>query len=106
FDILDNLARSGTTHDHDQPSHLVIRHGKERVPVDVSLRRFAGPESRFCPAKVYEFVETEEDETTSSQLPETATGAGSSKASDGGGRGAQNDESLLLTMRMITAKTV
>ncbi|ESS33649.1 electron transfer flavoprotein-ubiquinone oxidoreductase [Toxoplasma gondii VEG] len=99
FDILDNLARSGTTHDHDQPSHLVIRHGKERVPVDVSLRRFAGPESRFCPAKVYEFVETEEDETTSSQLPETATGAGSSKASDGGGRGKRKERGTS-TMRL------
>jgi electron-transferring-flavoprotein dehydrogenase len=24
FDILDNLARSGTNHDHDQPSHLKV----------------------------------------------------------------------------------
>ncbi|KEP62150.1 UNVERIFIED_CONTAM: electron transfer flavoprotein-ubiquinone oxidoreductase [Hammondia hammondi] len=99
FDLLDNLARSGTTHEHDQPSHLVIRRGKERVPVDVSLRRFAGPESRFCPAKVYEFVETEEDDTTSSHLPETATGGGSSKASDGGGRGKRKERGTP-TMRL------
>lgn len=25
FDILTNLTRSGTNHDHDQPSHLVIK---------------------------------------------------------------------------------
>lgn len=25
FDLLDNLSRSGTNHDHDQPSHLVIK---------------------------------------------------------------------------------
>lgn len=28
FDLLDNLARSGTNHDHDQPSHLVVKKGK------------------------------------------------------------------------------
>ena len=27
FDLLDNLARSGTNHEHDQPSHLVIKKG-------------------------------------------------------------------------------
>ena len=31
----------------------------ENVPVDVSLKVFGGPEERFCPAKVYEFVEDE-----------------------------------------------
>ena len=33
FDLLDNLARSGTNHDHDQPSHLVVKEGKEEVPL-------------------------------------------------------------------------
>jgi len=28
FDLLDNLARSGTNHEHDQPSHLVVKAGK------------------------------------------------------------------------------
>ena len=31
----------------------------ENVPVDISLSQFAGPEQRFCPAKVYEFVDDE-----------------------------------------------
>ena len=26
FDLLTNLARSGTNHDHDQPSHLKIKY--------------------------------------------------------------------------------
>ena len=36
FDLLTNLTRSGTDHDHDQPSHLRIKKGMENVPVDVS----------------------------------------------------------------------
>jgi electron-transferring-flavoprotein dehydrogenase len=33
----------------------------ENVPSDISYPIFAAPESRFCPAKVYEYIE---DETT------------------------------------------
>ena len=66
FDLLTNLARSGTDHDHDQPSHLKIKKGMENVPVDVSLNVFGAPESRFCPAKVYEFVH--DDKTNGPRL--------------------------------------
>lgn len=55
FDLLDNLARSGTNHEHDQPSHLVVKKGKEGKAIE-SLIKMGGPEERFCPAKVYEFV--------------------------------------------------
>ena len=57
FDLLTNLARSGTNHEADQPAHLRVRAGMEAVPSDVSLATFGAPESRFCPAKVYEFVD-------------------------------------------------
>lgn len=59
FDILTNLARSGTNHEGDQPSHLRIKPGMEAVPTDVSYKTYAGPEGRFCPAKVYEYPEGE-----------------------------------------------
>mmetsp|Transcript_16714 Transcript_16714/g.25768 ORF Transcript_16714/g.25768 Transcript_16714/m.25768 type:complete len:157 (+) Transcript_16714:1157-1627(+) len=59
FDLLTNLQRSGTNHDHDQPSHLKIKEGLENMP-KISLDKFDGPEQRFCPAKVYEFVEDTE----------------------------------------------
>jgi len=59
FDLLTNLTRSGTSHDHDQPSHLVIKDGLDSIPVDLSLSKYDGPEQRFCPAKVYEYVEDE-----------------------------------------------
>jgi electron-transferring-flavoprotein dehydrogenase len=31
----------------------------EKVPTEVSLEVFAGPEQRFCPAKVYEYITDE-----------------------------------------------
>lgn len=56
FDLLTNLARSGTNHEGDQPTHLTIKPDQARAPADVSLAEYDGPEGRFCPAKVYEFV--------------------------------------------------
>ena len=61
FDLLTNLARSGVRHDEDQPSHLRVKPGMADVPVEVSLRVYDGPEQRFCPAKVYEYVPVEEE---------------------------------------------
>lgn len=60
FDLLENLARSGVNHEHDQPAHLRVKEEKKNVPLEVSLSQFDGPEGRFCPAKVYEFVADEE----------------------------------------------
>ena len=60
FDLLTNLTRSGTNHDHDQPSHLRIKEGQENTPSNISWKQFAAPEQRFCPAKVYEYIEDDE----------------------------------------------
>lgn len=62
FDLLTNLQRSGTSHDHDQPSHLRVKDDKQHVPTDVSIKTFAGPEQRFCPAGVYEYTDGENGE--------------------------------------------
>lgn len=59
FDLLSNLQRSGTDHDHDQPSHLKIKEGHEKWIVD-SYEKYGAPEDRFCPAKVYEHIKDEE----------------------------------------------
>lgn len=56
FDLLTNLSFSGTDH-NDQPSHLRIKPELAEVPQAVSLQVFAGPEQRFCPAKVYAYDE-------------------------------------------------
>ena len=55
FDLLTNLQRSGTNHDHDQPAHLKIKPDKVDVP-SVSYQKYGAPEERFCPAKVYEYI--------------------------------------------------
>ncbi|GAB6052101.1 electron transfer flavoprotein-ubiquinone oxidoreductase [Magnetospira thiophila] len=55
FDKLTNVAFSSTNHEEDQPCHLHLRN--DEVPTEVNLARFAGPEVRYCPAGVYEFLE-------------------------------------------------
>jgi len=62
FDIPTSLHRSGTNHDHDQPPHLRLRNAK--VPLAVNLPIYGGPEARYCPAGVYEYVA---DETSGRQ---------------------------------------
>ncbi|XP_076802854.1 electron transfer flavoprotein-ubiquinone oxidoreductase, mitochondrial-like [Clavelina lepadiformis] len=57
FDLLSSVALSGTNHDHDQPAHLTLRN--DEVPVMRNLAVFDGPEQRFCPAGVYEYVPLE-----------------------------------------------
>lgn len=57
FDLLTNLQRSGTYHAEDQPSHLRIKEHLKDIPESKSLQTFAAPESRFCPAGVYEYVD-------------------------------------------------
>lgn len=55
FDLLTNLSRSGTAHNADQPSHLQL--AKPDVAEEVNFKTYAGPEARYCPAGVYEFVD-------------------------------------------------
>ncbi len=55
FDRLTDLSFSNTNHNEDQPAHLTLR--DVSVPVKVNLERYAGPEQRYCPAGVYEFVD-------------------------------------------------
>lgn len=68
FDLLTNLQRSGTNHDHDQPAHLRVREGHEDTPSQVSISTYAGPEQRFCPAGVYEYGDPDENGTRKLQI--------------------------------------
>jgi electron-transferring-flavoprotein dehydrogenase len=54
FDRLSSVYLSNTNHEENQPSHLRLR--DPAVPVTVNLARYDGPEARYCPAGVYEFV--------------------------------------------------
>mmetsp|Transcript_8926 Transcript_8926/g.26546 ORF Transcript_8926/g.26546 Transcript_8926/m.26546 type:complete len:240 (+) Transcript_8926:2081-2800(+) len=57
FDLLTNLQRSNTYHEEDQPAHLRVKSEKANIPECVSMQVYGGPEQRFCPAGVYEYVE-------------------------------------------------
>ena len=57
FDRLSSVFISNTNHEENQPAHLTLKN--DAVPVQVNLAKYAGPESRYCPAGVYEFVPAE-----------------------------------------------
>jgi electron-transferring-flavoprotein dehydrogenase len=59
FDKLSSVFLSSTHHAEDQPSHLTLKDAS--IPVQVNLAEYAGPEARYCPAGVYEFVGGEGD---------------------------------------------
>jgi electron-transferring-flavoprotein dehydrogenase len=55
FDRLSSVYLSNTNHEENQPCHLTLK--DDTVPTRINLAEYAGPEARFCPAGVYEFVE-------------------------------------------------
>jgi len=57
FDKLSSVFVSNTNHEEDQPVHLQLRDAS--IPVTVNLAQYDGPEARYCPAGVYEFVADE-----------------------------------------------
>ncbi|HEY2977112.1 MAG TPA: electron transfer flavoprotein-ubiquinone oxidoreductase [Burkholderiaceae bacterium] len=58
FDRLSSVFISNTNHAEDQPAHLTLKDAT--VPVKINLVSYAGPESRYCPAGVYEFVKNDD----------------------------------------------
>jgi electron-transferring-flavoprotein dehydrogenase len=57
FDLLSSVYVSNTNHEEDQPAHLTLK--DPAVPTAINLPQFAGPEQRYCPAGVYEFIKGE-----------------------------------------------
>lgn len=60
FDLLSSVSLANTNHEADQPAHLTLRN--DDIPVERNLKIFDGPEQRFCPAGVYEYIKTESGE--------------------------------------------
>ena len=54
FDRLSSVFIANVHHEENQPAHLTLKDAS--VPVNVNLAKYAGPEARYCPAAVYEFV--------------------------------------------------
>ena len=65
FDRLSSVFVSNTNHEENQPAHLTLKDAA--VPVALNLSKYAGPESRYCPAGVYEFVK-DDDQTERLQI--------------------------------------
>ncbi len=57
FDRLSSVFLSNTFHEENQPCHLKLKQPK--LAINVNLKEYASPESRYCPAAVYEIVEEE-----------------------------------------------
>ncbi|MFM1923629.1 MAG: hypothetical protein RL019_1469 [Pseudomonadota bacterium] len=60
FDRLASVFISNTNHEENQPAHLTLRDAE--VPTRVNLPTYAGPEARYCPAGVYEYVANDQGE--------------------------------------------
>jgi len=54
FDRLSSVFISNTNHEENQPVHLTLK--DDSIPVQLNLATYAGPEQRYCPAGVYEYV--------------------------------------------------
>ena len=56
FDKLSSVFISNTNHEENQPAHLTLK--DSHVPVNINLANYDGPEGRYCPAGVYEYIKT------------------------------------------------
>ena len=59
FDRLSSVFIANVNHEEQQPAHLTLKDAS--VPVNINLAKFAGPEARYCPAGVYEFVKNDDN---------------------------------------------
>jgi len=56
FDRLSSVFLSSTNHEEDQPCHLQLINAD--IPMNVNLEQWDEPAQRYCPAGVYEVIET------------------------------------------------
>jgi electron-transferring-flavoprotein dehydrogenase len=57
FDRPSSVFLTGTAHADGQPCHLTLKDAT--VPVSINLAKYAGPEARYCPAGVYEYLDAQ-----------------------------------------------
>lgn len=55
FDKLTSVSRTNVFHEENQPCHLVLKNPS--IMISVNLDIYNGPETRYCPAAVYEYVD-------------------------------------------------
>lgn len=57
FDRLSSVYLTNTYHEENQPCHLVLK--DPSLAINVNYKEYASPETRYCPAAVYEIIEHE-----------------------------------------------
>lgn len=55
FDKLSSVYLTNTFHEENQPCHLTLLNSK--ISIEVNYKEYASPETRYCPAAVYEIVQ-------------------------------------------------
>ncbi|KAJ3295243.1 hypothetical protein HDU79_009564 [Rhizoclosmatium sp. JEL0117] len=60
FELLENVSRTGTGHVEDQPVHLRLQRGSTDQ-LEKNYPVYGGPEQKFCPAGVYEYLDDAEN---------------------------------------------
>lgn len=58
FDKPSSVFLSNTNHEEQQPCHLKLQDSE--VPITVNLSTYAAPETRYCPAGVYEIIQEQQ----------------------------------------------
>lgn len=61
FDLPASVYLANVSYDEDQPYHLKLKNRHE-VPITINLNEYASPETRYCPAGVYEILRNEKNE--------------------------------------------
>ncbi|PJD93888.1 MAG: electron transfer flavoprotein-ubiquinone oxidoreductase [Legionella sp.] len=54
YDLLSSVYLSNTFHEENQPCHLKLR--DQSLAISVNYQQYASPETRYCPAGVYEII--------------------------------------------------
>lgn len=59
FDKMSSVFISNTSHEEDQPCHLILK--DKSTPIKVNLTKWQEPAQRYCPAGVYEVIDLENE---------------------------------------------
>lgn len=59
FDLSTSVYLANIEHTEDQPCHLKLKNPS--IPIQINLPEYAAPETRYCPAGVYEIVHDSEN---------------------------------------------
>lgn len=61
FDLPSSVFLANISYVEDQPYHLKLKN-RHQVPIDINYKEYASPETRYCPAGVYEILFNESNE--------------------------------------------